>query len=182
MRMVMGSQVNRLWLPAAASMGMATHAVNMDTDSTHRRSMTGPYSRREERPRGRLVRKRSRAPWASGLFTTKRKSQGFESVQDGLGVSSSSAAYRETVWLGQRNPTQPWCKLAASITVSILVSGSSVTRSPSPERSCGPLRCCTVTRRLTLLPLLPRQTAVMLWRKYQWQPQMEVTFSLGSEK
>lgn len=39
MRSVMGSQVNRLWLPAAASMGMATHAVSMETDSTHRRSM-----------------------------------------------------------------------------------------------------------------------------------------------
>lgn len=39
MRRVMGSQVNRLWEPAAASMGMATHAVSMDTDSAHRRSM-----------------------------------------------------------------------------------------------------------------------------------------------
>lgn len=52
MRRVMGSQVNKLWLPAAASMGMATHTVNMDTDSTHRRSMTGPYSRGKERPGG----------------------------------------------------------------------------------------------------------------------------------
>lgn len=39
MRSVMGSQVNRLWLPAAASIGMATHAVSMETDSTHTRPM-----------------------------------------------------------------------------------------------------------------------------------------------
>lgn len=39
MRSVMGSQVNRLWLPAAASIGMATHAVSIDTDSTHKRPM-----------------------------------------------------------------------------------------------------------------------------------------------
>lgn len=59
MRRVMGSQVNRLWLPAAASIGMATHAVNMDTDSAHRRSMTGRYSAGKDKdPGGRLVRKR----------------------------------------------------------------------------------------------------------------------------
>lgn len=53
MRSVMGSQVNRLWLPAAASMGMATHAVSMETDSTHSRSMSARYGSRAEAASGR---------------------------------------------------------------------------------------------------------------------------------
>lgn len=61
MRSVIGSQVNRLWLPAAASIGMATHAVNMDTDNTHNRSMAA------QQGGGEVVKAEARsAGWSGG--------------------------------------------------------------------------------------------------------------------
>lgn len=132
----MGSQVNRLWLPAAVSMGMATHAVSMDTDSTHRRSMTGPQRRRKESTRGRLVRKRGWSLLASGSVTRKGGITGLKDSQ----VVSSSSDHTGTVRVEQCNPTQPLVEAGC-----IHHRGSSVTRPPSPERCCGPIRLCSVT-------------------------------------